>query len=71
MWGGGIVKLSMKEWTSWPIDLIFLHLQKREESVKKLIQQAESQKVKEVISQPLTIHTVSASGSNLQCVSTV
>lgn len=61
----------MKEWTAWPIDLIFLHLQKREESVKKLIQQAESQKVKEIISQPITIHTVSASGTNLQCVSDV
>lgn len=72
VWGGGIVKLSKKEWVDWPIDLIFLHLYQRQSSVQKLIQEAEVRQRKEEATKQkeavLRMHTVGATAPGLTCI---
>lgn len=75
VWGGGIVKLSPKEWKPWPIDLLLIHHQRqmekeREDQLQKQIEEEERKRALEE-EESMKIFTTSASGDGLTCVSEI
>ena len=72
MWGGGIAKLSQKEWKPWPIDLLLIHYQRQVEKEKEeqLRIQMEEEERKRALDEEnsMKIYTTSATGEGLTCV---
>ena len=66
------MKLSKKEWLSWPIDIILLRYNQKQQVLQQMITQAEKKKQEEeakTIKENLpSIHTVSAIANGLTCV---
>ena len=73
VWGGGIVKLSQREWKPWPIDLLLLQYQRKIEKERKeqleieLAEEERKRALKE--EESMKIYTTSATGEGLTCVS--
>ena len=68
VWGGGIVKLTKKEWKPWPIDLLMQHLSRRRSMVKRALREAEMAARKKEEEVVVLKHTESARGDGLSCV---
>ena len=72
MWGGGIVKVSEREWLPWPIDLLMIHyrrrVQKQQEEEERKKREAEERIREAEEEKAMQIHTTSASGRGLTCV---
>lgn len=71
VWGGGIVKLSQKEWKHWPIDLLLIQYQRKLEEEKKqemIRQREEEEKQREMEDESVRVYTTSAMGEGLTCV---
>ena len=66
------MKLSKKEWLAWPIDIILLRYNQKQQVLQQMITQAEKKKQEEeakTIKENLpSIHTVSAIANGLTCV---
>ena len=66
------MKLSKKEWLAWPIDIILLRYNQKQQVLQQMITQAEKKRQEEeakTIKENLpSIHTVSAIANGLTCV---
>ena len=66
------MKLSKKEWLAWPIDIILLRYNQKQQVLQQMITQAEKKQEEEeakTIKENLpSIHTVSAIANGLTCV---
>ena len=66
------MKLSKKEWLAWPIDIILLRYNQKQQVLQQMITKAEKKKQEEeakTIKENLpSIHTVSAIANGLTCV---
>lgn len=67
------MKLSKKEWLAWPIDIILLRYNQKQQVLQQMITQAEKKKQEEEEAKTIkenlpSIHTVSAIANGLTCV---
>ena len=67
------MKLSKKEWLSWPIDIILVCYNQKQQVLQQMITQAEKKKEEEEEAKTIkenlpSIHTVSAIANGLTCV---
>lgn len=73
MWGGGIVKVTSREWVAWPADLLMMHYHRRVEKeraeAEARLLEAQERAREAATEQAMRIHTTSASGEGLTCVS--
>ena len=72
VWGGGIVKVTSREWVAWPADLLMMHYHRRVEKERKeaevRLREAQERAREAAAEQAMRVHTTSASGEGLTCV---